>query len=168
MGILRRAPHNQLMTLSGDGTGTSNQASNYSVGETLFYAECPVGFEFVVTHIHAVLIASQNMLVTDFGNIAGGLINGITWETRINGVIEERLGGFRIKTNGDYLAFTDIELTNFSGTAQALKAEFTFPEKYTESVRLQPGDYIGVRLRDDLSSLVKKYVSVWGRLEWWE
>lgn len=160
-----RYPFIQLLSTNGDGTGTRNILGNYSVTPAEFYIQCPVGSRIFITHLHAVVAASGALNMADYGAVAGGLVNGIAVTYSIGGVTGDFLKGYRIKTNIDFLALGDISITNFAGTAQAIKCEGDFPGQYTDSIQLDAGDWLKVTANDNFTSLVDHAFAVWGAIQ---
>lgn len=159
-----RMPFNQFFSSNGDGTGIVNQAGNYSATPQLFRIEAQPNQQIILSHVHYVIISSTNMLVADYGSIAGGLINGVKVEAKLDGVVSDFLKGFRIKINGDLLGIVETEITTYAGTGQAILGTVFFSTSYDGTLTLNPGEYMGVVVNDNLTALVRQYVVGWGQI----
>lgn len=157
-----RIPFNRIMSTNGDGTGTIYQNANFSVTPGLFYVSPPAGQQYFITHMHVVVADNATLNMDDYGGIVGGLTNGIEFVKKIDGVETDIFQGFRVKWNVDYLMVVETEITTFAGTAQALLGVIFFQDSFTTSLLLNPGDYLGMRISDDLSTLSRQYAAVWG------
>ena len=155
-------PFNQIASISGDGTGTVNQNGNYSAAPQLFSVQCPPGVTMFISHVHIVVADNATINMLDWGGIVNGLTNGIKIETRIGGVVRDSLEGFRIKQNVDLLAICETEITSYAGGDQAILGVVFFSDSYNGSLQLDPGDYFGMVINDNLSTLAKQFMAVWG------
>jgi len=162
-----REPHHQIMSLNGDGSGQQNINGDYSVTPATFFITPPAGKDFVITHIHFIIASAAAMNVADYGGIAGGITNGMIWQTVIDGVTMDRFSGLRLKQNGDYEIISEVTLSTYAGLGQVLKCEFSFPDNYTESFRLTPGNSFQIIAQDNLTALTKHYCACYGRLEYY-
>lgn len=160
----------QILSTNGDGTGNTNIVGDYSVTPGFFYVTPPAGLTYVINHVHVIVAGTATLNMLDYGSILGGVTNGMNFETKVNGIIKDIGNGFRIKQNIDWQVYTDIAMSSFgtgAGAAQSLYANFSFADQYTKMFFLNPGDYVGFRVRDNMpvANLPKHYISVWGVIQ---
>jgi hypothetical protein len=159
---MTRSIFTQFLSTNGDGTGDVLQNANYSVTPGFFYVEAPAGVVLAISHMHIVVADNATLNMDEYGAIVGGLTNGLAFEKRINGVVSDVYEGFRLKINVDFLSVLETTITTFAGTAQALLGVIFYSESFNGSLILNPGDYYGIRVNDNLASLVRQFAVVWG------
>ncbi|MCK5018044.1 MAG: hypothetical protein KAS32_13390, partial [Candidatus Peribacteraceae bacterium] len=115
----------------------------------------PVSFD--ITRIMIQMTTATAISFGAFGDIAGGLANGIVLRNRkASGDIRNI---WNVKTNADF-ALLAYDYTTYSAltppTIDGLAVRYTFAgqEKHGVTVRLDPGDSLQLLVQDDLSSLV--------------
>lgn len=121
----------------------------------------PVEFSFSPTvkcEIHRMFVTVRDagaFASDEYGNIAGGLTNGVEFEaTDATGTLD-MLDGAPIQTNLDWSERCyDAEPKEYSGTQSvALVARWTFA-KSGIPLFMSPGDLLVIRINDDLTPLL--------------
>lgn len=137
--------------------GNTDMSVNGSVTPVIYglrNTEEAIGESFDITRIIFKCLTNTALDLSDFGDIAGGLTNGIVFRQN-DGVY---YNVFNAKTNGDLKGIMfdfDIELAQ--GAAQdGFTGRMTFAgqNKMGVAIRLNPGEDIQIIIQDDLSSLV--------------
>jgi len=99
------------------------------------------------------------------GAINNGLVNGVQIEVRLGGLVIDSLEGFRVRHNYEWNTIARSELMQFSGAGEALNMRTDFSPDFGTPLELSPGDYLGMRIRDNLSSLLAQPACVRGSLD---
>jgi len=159
----------QMMTPSGDGSGNVNMNGNFSPGAPgFFFVECPPGFGIVIQNINIIIVDDGDFSIDGFGKASAALINGIEIEQRFNGVVRLPLSGFRFRRNYEWLAAAqfdiDVSLKDFWGSGRALAIRSNFAPDFGATIERRPTDYLGIRLRDNLTFLTAMIASVRGTI----
>ena len=147
-------PFLQALSTNGDETGVTNMVGNYSATPTNFFAAPPAGTRYKVYELKILIAANGALNMIDYGQIGGGLTNGITIQFNVNGVLYS--GGVKVFQNWGWAGITNINVTTFAGTRQTLEAKVNFPEEYGYHLMLDgdQGDFYQLRLNDDFSTLI--------------
>ena len=147
-----RQPSFLNCTLNDDKT-TIQAIQDYSLVEGRFYFECPPDDIFSVQHFDMHVAGATNLKSEDYGDVVNGLINGLDWFAILNGVEQIITPIPPIKTNEDLFRLghhhQKIEYSASVSTHSYAGHLFEFSDGFT----LQPGDRIGVILRDDFTPL---------------
>lgn len=112
-------------------------------------------FEMDITRIQGLVITATAPIISDFGDIAGGIPNGIVMRETIKG-ITNNLGV--VKNNGELALVSQVN--SFASKVSATDFGFTFdivfngPENRGVTKRLGPDDSIDVIVQDDLLSIL--------------
>lgn len=138
-------------------SGTTNMAVNGSPGSPEIFGlrntEDAVGKTFDITRIMFVCLTNGNIDLSMFGDIAGGLTNGIVFRKK-DGIYNNI---FNAKTNADLKNLMyDFQIQLAAGSAQdgfTGRLTFSGQDKMGVVIRLAPGEDIQMIIRDDLSSL---------------
>lgn len=151
-----------FLTESGDGLGNINFNGNYSVVNK--DAKHVAQKHYEIYSFQATISDDQVFAQIDYGGIVGGLTNGLDLYINVVGVGEfPLLLNFTIKKNSDWFGLTpNVNLTQFSGTAQTLAVHIDIYGEYGIPLRLNPGDSFIVRLRDNFTSLTSQIFAVKG------
>jgi hypothetical protein len=166
-------PFVQFLSTGGDASGTVNQAGDYSVTPGLFYAQAHLAAnEILLVHQLVIVIADNGTFnLNDYGAITNGLANGIEIVQSINGVESDFLGhadtgtsGLRPKHNFEWLSFADAVLTSFASGDYALRVKLDLAGATGTPYQLNGGDYLGMRVSDNLSALVSQLGCIYGTL----
>ena len=154
----RTTPFLRWLNPSGDGTHTTAAIiGNYAATPTDFYYQVPVGTVYAVAQILITISSSGSVNHGDYGNIAGGLTNGVKLIQVKNGVETQLIGGLTVKKNYEYLAATDAALfTNFSGGAETIQFAFDSYSDLGAFIELNgnTSDKIIFRVNDNFSTLI--------------
>ena len=147
-----RKPFFLNCTLNNDGT-TIGAEQDYSIVEGRFYFECPPDDYFIIEHFDMHISGATNLKAEDYADIAGGLTNGLDWFALINGVEQIITPLPPIKTNEDLFRLghhhQNIEYSSSVSTHSYAGHLHVFSDGFA----LNPGDQIGVILRDNFTSL---------------
>lgn len=115
-------------------------------------------FPFIVdvTQIMIQMITNTATELSDFGDIAGGVLNGIVLR-RLNGFYQNF---WNAKKNSDIAIVTNDFVTysalNPAGTyGLAARYEMAGQSKHGAVIRLEPGDTLEVIVQDDLTDLIE-------------
>ena len=113
----------------------------------------PVDITIEITRIITLCLCGSTPELDEFGDIAGGLTNGLVLRHRTNGSYENKLN---VKTNGDLANqqydFREIEGGGFFGGQPGFYARMTFT-KMGSAIRLEPGEDLELVISDPLASL---------------
>jgi len=142
-------------TLNDDKT-TINSNQDYSAVEGRFYFECPADDQFIVEHFDMHISGATNLKSEDYADITNGLINGLDWYALIDGVEQIITPIPPIKTNEDLfrLGHHHQNIPYAGGVSTHSYAGHL--HEFSDGFILNPGDQIGVILRDDFSSLSRQ------------
>ncbi len=149
-------PFARFLDTNGDGTGNSNGTGNFSAIPTKFFITPSPGNLFVLTSFSINISNSgSKWSVSDYGDISGGVTNGVIVRQVLKGITTDIFGARRMKTNRDWLAAFQI-LHTFQGNKSDdifLKVSTIFPENSGDYLLLRDNDELGVILNDNFSAL---------------
>ena len=144
-------------------SGECNLAVDGSITPIVFSAGVPVGVDVFPSfdiNIHRVLMVMETTNPVDlnkFGDIIGGIINGVVLRTR-NGDYHNI---WNVKNNGD-LVLLGYDVNMYSATHPTLGINgiswrYTFggEDKHGAVVRIKDGESLDLIVQDDLSSIVR-------------
>lgn len=153
-----KQPFLRWLNPSGDGThATAAITGNYSATPTDFYYQIPSGSTYCIAQILITISSGGGAGQSDYGNIAGGLTNGVKLLQRKAGVETQLIGGLTVKKSYEYLAATNNALqTSFSGGAQTMQFSFdTFRDLGTYiELSGNDADRLIFRVNDNFTTLV--------------
>jgi hypothetical protein len=137
---------------------------NGSVTPKLFYLTASAGQMWVITHLHVTIACGSNPAMNDFGNIAGGLVNGMAIQASLNSVVANPLGTFTFKKNYHFGLFSTPDISNYSGSPQTLSFFVNVIDTDSPGIGLNgnTGDYYGFKVQDNLTALADMAVAVYG------
>ena len=150
---------NRVRRLTDDGTGVTGASKiigDYSVTPKDFWIQPPAGAIWIIQEVGSVIEGVSNGSLNDYGDISGGLTNGIRFFLEDEGTETDITGSSNFKMNSDLLSNgARVESLEYGGTKRVDSIYFPqIPD--TEIVRLD-GDrnmkFI-VRLNDDFTDLV--------------
>lgn len=151
----------QLLSTSGDGTGTTDMSIDGSITPVDFYIQPPIGEKWYVSRWILYLQDEKGFDVTKWGS-NGTLTNGVKLFIERDGVETQTGGAFT--TNGDVAAATyDMALHTFGSADDIIVARLAFTEMGA-CVELNgtTNDKLIVRISDNLSSVSKQTVQAQG------
>jgi hypothetical protein len=166
-------PFIRILDTNGDGTGTTNAIGDYSgAGIEDFYVQPAAGTDLEISRL-IIQVRDGAIIADDYGNIAGGLTNGV----RLLHVRQEDThdldGGTAVKSNADWARLChDSERKAWGPGDEFLTVRYTFAKFTTDrespvgGLRLigHLGEKLIVRLNDNLGALVAHYFTVEGTL----
>lgn len=164
--INSRLPENQAYITLLDGA-TRNMNVNGSATPVVYKAIVPVGKEIEFRRMN-VLVQDGSMDLSDFGAIGGDLGTGVdvkAFDTD-DAVLKDYCAGFPVKTNGEWglLAGVDSKIQTSPGAGDDTNnVRFTWT-KGSGLVRLMAGQYIGLVINDDLTSITKFFAMAQGEI----
>ena len=134
--------------------GTTNLAEDGSVSSIIFSLrpnDPGIQTTFHITKLSLALITSTPPILSDFGDIAGGLTNGFVIRKK-DGTYQNL---FNIKTNANLAAYgSQFEILSSVGVDGVLaKNIFAGPENFGAVVSLAPGEDLEIIIQDDLTDL---------------
>ena len=97
-------PANRVRRLTDDGTGITgirNMNGDYSVTPKDFWIQPPAGAFWVLQEIGTVIDGVANGQLADYGDIAGGLTNGIKFFLEVDGFEIDITGSSNFKNKVD-------------------------------------------------------------------
>lgn len=145
----------------GDGTGQKNANGNYSVSPQTFKYIIPEGKGAELSTIAIHISASSNFALSSYGNIAGGLNNGMTIQLGLNGN-EYQMLDHPIKNNDDLFHLSpSMNHINFAGGGDSICIPIT-ADQFGFKLSLSGGDYIQFTLNDDFSGLSSHHIQIYG------
>ncbi len=151
---------------NGDGTGNSDALGNYSIGSPgIFFVQPPSNEIYVINKLIFNIGGSEVKKANDYGDIGGGLPNGILVEVYAGNTL---VGNFTpdepISNNATLFRITSqYVVTPFTDGLDYLKAVYSIAEDTTPM--LLQGDLnmsLRVTCQDNLSSLISHTFSVLG------
>lgn len=153
-------PTNRVRRLTDNGTGVtgiSNMNGDYSLTPKDFWIEPPIGSYWILQEVGLVINGVANGQLTDYGDVSGGLTNGVKFFLEINGQEIDVTGSSNFKNNSDIVSnggrFNGME---FGGSKRL--DSIWFPQIPDTEVITLDGDknmkFI-VRLNDNFTSLLK-------------
>lgn len=160
-------PFLRWLNLNGDGTHTTAAiVGNYSAGPGVdFYFQVPAGFTYEIAQILITISCGGGLGQSDYGNIAGGLTNGVKLIQKKNGVETQLIGGLTVKKNYEFVAATNnVLITSFSGGSQTIQFSFDSFKDLDSYIELNgnTNDQIIFRVQDNFTSLVNQKVTIRG------
>lgn len=158
---------NRPMSSNGLPDGNLNINGDASLVSPLdYYIEALEGETLLVARAIINILAATDIDAKEYGDIGGGLTNGIQVFYRLNGIDLNITNGLPIKINEDWGRWCynsrpiNIGPTNKTPVWQA---RWTLTKYGTPwGIVLNAGDRLGVRLRDDLSSLTEQTIVLEG------
>ena len=160
-------PIKRYLDTNGDGTGTKNANGDYSVTPGRFYIQPPAGVIYLLDELLIHLVDTGAFAASDYGNIAGGLTNGVQLFAKRNGVtIFDLLDGVTIMNNGQFGHISaDMSFPNWASSGGSITVGFK-----TSAYGLQfplngdTADSLEAILTDDLTGLLDHHFIVTGRI----
>ena len=158
-------PYRYFLTASGDGAGATNLNGNYAATPTDFYYLATNVFDIYTLAIAVSDNAKFNQV--DYGAIAGGITNGVSFFMEIAPGVEIRLVSVNpVRHNYDWLSdMSDTQLTTFEGLSQTLVLTLHLEATFGMPLIIQPGWKVIVRLNDDFTSLINHTFAIRGILQ---
>lgn len=156
----------RVLDTIGDGEGTTNANVNGSVTPVVFKIAPPASGWIAITHLHALIRDNGNFSAEKYGVIAG-LTNGIQvgmFLTADDSLLVDYLSGLPIKNNTGWgRANFDVDVKAWAAGDEILLSEWNLTDAGT-TPKLTAGDafYFGVKIRDDLTTLVEHYFTIEG------
>lgn len=157
-------PFVQYMSVNGDGTGTVNMAGNYLATPQLFRVQSQPNQFMHITRLAISIADNAQFGLSEFGS-RPALLNGIKVETKIHGNVIDSLDGFRIKQNQEWYALGNTHLNALDGPGRVLVCTIEFVPNFGTAIDLDVGDYLGIVINDDLSSLVEMLALCTGKFD---
>ena len=142
---------------------TSNNLAN---GLDYFY-EPPPGYGFIVHSLCVQIADNANFNQIDYGGIAGGLVNGLSFWLNSNGVDVPLLAAQVVKRNLDWARISpNVDLTQWAGLSQTLIVNLDTDARFGLPLTLSSvnSDQIILRTKDDFTSLVDHTFALGGVL----
>jgi hypothetical protein len=166
----------RILDTNGNGTGTTNAIGNYTaggVGTTDFYIQPAAGTDLTLARL-IVQVEDTAIVADDYGNIAGGLTNGVQLLQVRQGDTHNLTGGIAVKNNADWARIChDSERKAWGPGNEFLTVRYTFArftddrETIVGGLRLigHASEKFVVRLSDNLTGLVAHYFTVEGTIQ---
>ncbi len=156
-------PTQKFCTANGLGTGPIQITGDYSGAPVDFFYTSDSTFD--VKTFQLTITDDTNFNQTDYGAIAGGLINGVKvfqYVAALN-VTFPLLSGIAFKQNYEWLLVTsNVTVTSFAGVKQSMAVVFDIEKDYGTVQRLARGDKFIFRVNDNLTSLVSHTMMIRG------
>lgn len=152
-------PFLRWLSLTGDGTHTTAAITGNYAAPTDFYFQVPAGNTYEVAQILITISCGSSISQGDYGNIAGGLTNGVKLIQKKNGVETQLIGGLTVKKNYEFLAATtSSSVTSFSGGSQTIQFSFNSYADLNSYIELQgnTSDQMILRVQDNFTTLVNQ------------
>ena len=153
----------QFADTVGDGTGTTN--ANVDGTTPVVFKVVATGGKFYRINrlIFSITDTSASVVATNYGGLSQ-LGNGIAvgvYDTS-DTVILDLCSGLPIKNNSDWgrMCF-DIQWMDF-GSDIGVYGRWTFGKDLRKALVLEPGQYLGIKVSDDLTGLLTHYFSIRG------
>lgn len=157
----------RFLDTNGDGTGTTNANGNYSVTPEEFYIQPGEGYYYDIARMIVEIQDTSGMSAVDYGNIAGGLANGVSVQVVRGATTLRDLTPDPIKSNAEWASYCyDADLKTWSTGNEFLAVRWTFA-KSGKPLYLSGdhSDRLVVTLNDDLTGLVEHKFLVQGTQE---
>lgn len=156
----------QVMSTNGDGSGATNMNGNFSPGAPgFFFVENPPGFKITLHKLNIVIADNGAFPIEGFGAMAAPLTQGIELEQRFNGAVRLPLSGFRFRRNYEWSVAAGLApMFDFSGNQNMMVIQSNFAPDFGAIIERSPGDYLGIRVRDNLTSLIAMIACVRGTI----
>ena len=140
---------------TGDGTGSPDAVGDYSAATTDFKITAQPGQTLSLGRMIVSIEDTAGMAAADYGNIAGGLTNGITV------LILDDVGGTlstltpaAVQTNGDWAHVCyDANVLTWGAGSEHFVVRWTFSNSGA-AIQLNPGQSLCIRCADDLTGLL--------------
>lgn len=142
-------------------------AVNGLVTPVLFKYTVPAGFQARISRL-VVHLTDAGSNPGDFGGINGGVANGVLFQVFDSDdvLMLDFLDGTAIQVNGDYAHMSGVDIDVKVGVGLDSTTARATMTKTGASLLLVPGEYIGLTVRDDLTSISGIYrVMVHGTLD---
>lgn len=170
-GFLRQ--FRQFLTDNGTGTGNFSMVGNFSITNKDFYIQPPPDRVFYIGSVLIAVSDNSNFAQTDFGGIIGGLSAGCIAFIRQDNIEFNAFGTLAVKRNIDWMGVaSEARLFEWAGVTNTLQIRFETLADSGGYVKLdgRTGDQLGLRIRDDTSTLVEFISSARGafQIEPWE
>ena len=158
---------NRPMSDDGLSTGSLNINANASlISPSDYYVEALADETLLVARAIINIVAATDIDAKEYGDISGGLTNGIQVFYRLNGVDLNITNGLPIKINEDWGRWCyDSRPINIGPTNKTpvWQARWTLTKYGTPwGIVLNEGDRLGVRLRDNLSTITEQTIVLEG------
>jgi len=153
----------QFLTLDGTPSGDANMAQDFSISQGEFFIQPPEDRAYILTSFITSIEASSINSSTDYGNINGGLPNGIHLFVNSDLVPNSALIPSPVKNNGDLFSTVgQTTIENFSGNnIDLLTSKFIGGVSQLVIVG-SIHERVRVLINDDLSGLTSHRVRVFG------
>jgi len=148
---------NRFLDANGDGTGNKNFNGDYSGAQEIAYIQPPTNRIYNIARMLVSIVDTSGFSAVDYGNIAGGLTNGI--QVRVqddSGTIVDLVDSEPIVSNAGWGAFCyDADLKTWSTGNEFLLVRWTF-SKSGVPIKLDGSKNarLEVLMDDDLRSLI--------------
>lgn len=158
---------NRPMTDDGFPSGGMNLNANASLNSPVdYFVEALEGEILLVARAIINIVAATDIDAREYADISGGLTNGLQVFYRLNNVDLNITNGLPIKINEDWGRWCfDSRPVNIGPTNKTpvWQARWTLT-KYgsPHGITLFEGDRLGIRLRDDLSSITEQTIVLEG------
>jgi hypothetical protein len=164
-------PFVQYLSINGDGTGDVNQAQAWTPAAPGFFrVQAQPNIALFVSRLVFSIADNSNFGLSQYGSIPP-LTEGVQVEARFHGQVLDSFDGFRVRQNQEWFSLGETSLNTLDGPGHVLTCAIMFAPSFGIALHLDggtipgAGDYIGVRLRDDLSALVEQLAVCTGRIE---
>ena len=142
----------QLLSINGDGTGTTNAVGNYTT-PTPFYIQPAAGIKLKIGKLLILITDASAMDGITYGGIPA-ISNGVIIQNTTNGVVTNLNGGTSIKNNSGYAGLTpNLNIKTFVSNNDFLTAEILF-DTTAISLNGNNNDKLEVILNDDFAALL--------------
>ena len=154
----------QFLSVNGDGTGAHDAIGDYSGTPLVLYVQPPDGEIYVLTQFIMHVSDAGKFLQDKYGALVAALPNGI--EIQIlddDGVILDITRGEPVKTNDEYMHISDVDLQEWGGIADSLRATLT-KESFGTEIRLDgsQNQRLVVTLNDSFIGLIDQHFMIRG------
>lgn len=143
------------MTKDGDPMGDADMAVDGSSVPVEFFIRPEAGLQFISSITSIEVSDSGSPVLDDYGSITGPLTNGIQFFLDIDGVVTDILAP--IKSNRELLNLAPVLTRQDYAGNQSLEI-YTFDTRLHSNAPVvlnsASGDRFGIRVQDDLSSLI--------------
>jgi len=150
----------QKLDTNGDETETTNFIGNYSVTPERGVIRPLVGTRMEIHTLDITILDTGTFNPGDYGNIVGGLANGINVELLVNGVVIS-FPDKTIQTNAELFAVSESrDIVQFAGSDRGLYARFMYDAPFI--LNGDSGDEFRMFLNDDFTGLTRHEFIVTG------
>lgn len=158
-------PFARFLDVNGDGTGNASGVGDFSVTPATFFVRPGLNNRLILTTFSINISGSgSKWSLSDYGDVAGGVTNGVNIQQVIGGVTTDIFGTRRMRRNRDWLSSFQ-ELQTFSGNKTDdvfLKVITFFPTNSGDYLLLKDNDELRVILNDNFSTLMEHSFQVRG------